>query len=230
MSHQCTHLRLHCRTQGLIAEEKSVGKIVLSSLGWAAFVAGFVGGLTNLSYSAFTTPAAALVVACALALKQFFLIVLQMRAKIAQGISATPAEGKNVVFIVFKPLILAYPWAPLTSNDDASRVGRCLASNTETELFFIAMALACSSVIGENVVLTVVYFVFMYARILHSLFFVLVHLTGPEPRSFAYDFCFFSFGILAVYGLVSRPHNADHPALERKAHSRRHCTQVVGAM
>eukprot|EP00966_Prymnesium_polylepis_P195144 4523667-Prymnesium_polylepis.1 len=141
---------LHRGTQGLIAEEKSVGKIILSSLGWATFVAGFVGGFTLLSYSAFTTPAAALVLTCSLAFKQFFLIVLQMRAKIANGIGATTAEAKNVLFIVFKPLILAFPWAPLTSKEDAERVSRCLTNNVETELFFIVMALACQLVVSES--------------------------------------------------------------------------------
>uniref|UniRef100_A0A7S4J8J4 Glutathione transferase n=2 Tax=Prymnesium polylepis TaxID=72548 RepID=A0A7S4J8J4_9EUKA len=185
----------------------------MCTMAWATFVLAFVGGLTSFTYSpALTTKSAILTVACAMGVKHFMVIMIVMRCKIASVAFATKEEGGNVVFAVFKPLLMAYNWAPLATLADAERMGRCVNNNTENEPLFIGLALAVGAVVGESAVITVVCLVFMYARILHSIFFLLLPYTGPEPRTFAFDFAFFPIIILAVYGLVSTPAALPAPA------------------
>ena len=118
-----------------------------------------------------------------------------MRIRITMGASgfATLEESRNALFFVFKPMLLAYDWAPLPGNNQTlQRMSRCETNNAENEPYFLGLALAACAVLGDNDVLTVLALVQLLARILHTFFFITFPYTGPEPRTFAYDFGVFS--------------------------------------
>jgi len=164
-----------------------------------------------------TLPEVVAVCVATLVIKALLIALLTVRARMIGGEAAFGGgkkEAANLLFIVFKPVLLAYEWAPALGGKAAvERLERCVRNNCEFEPLFAGLLLAASVVAKTEVVskkgvvlqedqtelVKSLALVATYARVLHSTFFVTWPLTGSEPRTFAFDGFFFATLGLGVY-------------------------------
>lgn len=191
---------------------------VMTTLGWAALIVGSFYGVVTMGTTK-TLPQVIAICTSVLVIKTLLLALLTVRARMVGGEKgfANKKEAANLLFVLFKPILLAYDWAPALGGLDAvDRITRCVNNNKEFEPFLIGLLLAASSVakVGEvskkgavlvadeTELVKTLAMVATYGRVLHSLLFLTWPLTGSEPRTMAFDGFFFATLGLAVYILM----------------------------
>jgi len=192
---------------------------IMTTVGWAAVIFGSFYGVVQQSGTSKSLPQVVAACTCVLVIKTLLLALLTVRARLVGGDAAfaNKKESANLLFLIFKPILLAYEWAPALAGMDAvDRITRCVNNNKEFEPFLVGLLLAASSVakVGEvskkggvlvedeTELVKTLALVATYGRVLHSLLFLTWPLTGSEPRTMAFDGFFFATLGLAVYILT----------------------------
>lgn len=188
---------------------------MMEKLAWAAPIFGSYAAVVMTGTSK-PLPRVVAVCVATLAIKSLVVALLTVRARMIGGETAfaSKQEAKNLLFIVFKPVLLAYEWAPaLGGIEAAARLERCKNNNCEFEPILAGLMLAASEIakVGitdkkGNVVqadqaelVKTLCMVATLGRVMHTIFFMTLPLTGPEPRTLAFDGFFFASLGLAVY-------------------------------
>ena len=165
----------------------------MTTVSWAVPIFGSVYAVVQTGTTK-TLPELVAVCTCILTIKTLLLAMLTIRAKLVSGEKAfaNKAESANLLFMLFKPMLLAYDWAPALAGLDASdRITRCVNNNKEFEPWLIGLFFAVSSVAkaGEvskkGVVLVedetelakTFILVATYGCVLHSVLFISLRLT-----------------------------------------------------
>ena len=124
----------------------------------------------------------------------------------AGGVGAVAQqEAANLLFIVFKPMLLAYTWAPWGGGTEAAaRLLRCASNNSEFEPIFVGFLLAVSQLVaGDDAVLKFLTMVCLFGRCGHTLFFITWPITGSVPRTMCFDCFFFGALIMGIYAAAT---------------------------
>ena len=120
----------------------------MTTVSWAVPIFGSVYAVVQTGTTK-TLPELVAVCTCILTIKTLLLAMLTIRAKLVSGEKAfaNKAESANLLFMLFKPMLLAYDWAPALAGLDASdRITRCVNNNKEFEPWLIGLFFAVSSV------------------------------------------------------------------------------------
>ena len=187
----------------------------MEKLAWAAPIYGSIYAVVTTGTTQSLQQTAALCIS-ALVIKGLLVALLTVRARMIGGDAAfaSKKEAANLLFVLFKPVLLAYEWAPaLGGKEAAERMERLRNNNCEFEPLLAGLMLAASSIAKEAIVdkkgaviqedetgiLKTLCLVATLSRVMHTVFFMTLPLTGPEPRTLAFDGFFFATLGLAVY-------------------------------
>ena len=156
-----------------------------------------------LTVAAITVPTSVALAAIILVIKSGLVALLTVRARVPEGAFLSQAEADNLMLPIFQPLILAYSCLPGIGLPFANRMERCAKNNAENEPLVILLALAVATPLARSSygdLFEQLLTVFTFARVLHTLFFLMLPFCGPESRTIAYTFSLFS--ALALAGLA----------------------------
>jgi len=186
----------------------SMGCGIVKTLIWSVICFGGLGGAVYFTYDSRSLKQTVAMCAIILMLKGLVIALLTVRAKIIGGAEAFGGgqkEAANLLFILFKPLLLAYSWAPWGGGADAAaRFLRCVANNSEFEPAFVGGLIAVYLALDgkKDPIISSLALLCTYSRVAHTFFFVMFPVFGPEPRTMSFDCFFFGALGLGVYAAV----------------------------
>jgi len=181
---------------------------IATTLLWSVVCFGGIGGAVYFTYDSKSLKQTVAMCAIILMLKGLVVALLTVRAKIiggAQAFGGGQKEAANLLFIVFKPLLLAYSWAPWGGGAEAAaRFLRCAANCSEFEPAFVGGLIAVYLAVEgtEDHIISCLALLSTYGRVAHTFFFIMFPVFGPEPRTMSFDCFFFGALGLGVYAAV----------------------------